>query len=384
MDPGVFCFGRGRILRACFDRFCPLRGLLCLRRSFGRKPVLLRREGGGLLFLSDPFHPFRVLLLRIVAHQRAEVREHTVGVLRSRREEDNGNRVFRKAQGAVIQVEDRIFRIPAVLMGNVKAPLPELEILLRLRALHGLDQAVIALSSVIKLPQAGDHLPRSEEVVFIVFVVDIVWIFTHDRGNQNPVAMVQGGRGVCLDCGPGVVPEQLGIFVVGVDDGAFQELGIPIPADGLIQCDLPLGDPVQKQHVQRHLVHAAAHTVLIPVIVVLLPCRKVVIPRRDGIGVCVVFLQHQQQPGLPVSLSGYILCRGAALSFRYFIFSARRLRILQRASFRPPRREHGKQKEQAQKQRNQAELSFISYCHGKIFSGYALSSSVWILFYHSL
>ena len=228
-------------------------------------------------------------------------------------------------------------------MGDVEASFPKLKVLFRFRPLHGLDQAVIALPAVIKLPQAGDHLPGGEEVVLIVFVIHIVRIFSHDGSNQDPVAMVQGGGGIRADRGPGIVPEQLGVFVVGVDNGAFQELGVAVSADGLVQGDFPLRNPVQKQHIQRHLVHASAYTVLIPVVIVLFTGRQIIVSGRDGIGVRVVLLQHQQQPGLPVTLPGHALCRCASLRVRRFLLDAR-LGILDRI-LRPSGRKHGKQEQ---------------------------------------
>ena len=205
-------------------------------------------------------------------------------------------------------------------MGNVKASFAQLEILFGLRLLHGADQAVIFLSPVIELPKAANHLPGCKEVVLVVFVIHILGIFAHNRRNQNAVAVIIGGCGVCLNGIAGIGPHRLGIIVVRINNGAAQKLGVAKAVDILVRSDRPVCDPVQKQHVQRDLVHAAADPVNIAVIIVFFPGCEIVIACTDGIRVRVIFLQHQQQSGLPVAFRLGLICRRSRFPGGFFRF----------------------------------------------------------------
>ena len=130
--------------------------------------------------------------LGIVAHQRAIGRQYRIGVFGTRRKQHNGNRIICKAERAVIQIQNRILCEPPVFMGNIKAPFPQLEVFFGFGLLHGADQAVVLLSSVIQMPKACDHLAWREKVVLVVFVIHIFRIFTHNRRNQNAVPVVIG------------------------------------------------------------------------------------------------------------------------------------------------------------------------------------------------
>ena len=240
-----------------------------------------------------------MLILCIITHQGTVIGQYAVSIFGSRGKEHNSDGVVGKAECAVVEVEDRIFGVPAVLVCDVEALLSQFKVLLRFRPLHGFDQAVVAAAAVIQLTQASDHLSGREKVVLVILVIHILRILAHDGRNQNPVAVIVGRRGVGLDGCPGIVPHDPGIVVIGIDDRAFQEFRIPVAGNQLVHRDLAFGNPVQKQHVQRHLVHAAADPVFVPVVEMLFTGGKVVIARRYGGRICVMLLQHQQQACFP-------------------------------------------------------------------------------------
>ena len=178
-------------------------------------------------------------------------------------------------------------------MGDVEAPLVALEILCGLRPLHGLDKAGEAIRVFIQKPQTVDHLPGRGVVVLLELPVHVLRVQAavrrHDPASRLPVAVSQHP----FDHAPGNL-------VVGVDDGLLQNVLIAVAVHAGVPVHLPAGEPVQKHHVQRHLVHAGGDPVLVRVQIVLLPGDGVIVADGHVLGIGAPALEELLHDLVPI------------------------------------------------------------------------------------
>ena len=266
------------------------------------------------------------MVLGVVAHERGILGDHRVGLGHIVGEDHQQDGVVRKSDAAVVDVLMILRHQKAVFVGDVEALLPQLEIAVGLRLLHGLHDGGEAVGIVIQQLQAIDHLPGGEEVVLIIFLLHGLRIFTHVGGDDLPVAVV--ALAVAEDG-----PQGPGQLIVRVDDGGVPQVAELISAVCSVPIQLPAGHLFRKGHIQRHLVHAAADHVLVGMEIMLLPGDGVVITQRDEVGIVrvqVVFLQEGPDDLIP----GLILVQGIQLRvYRGLGFR----RILGLGDFRPGR-----------------------------------------------
>ena len=267
-----------------------------------------------------------MVILGIVAHQGAKLRHHVVGLVHVVRKQHDQNRLIREADAAVVHVQVVLRGQEAVLVGDVEAPLPPLEVLLRLRPLHGLDEAGEAIRVLVQQPQAGDHLPRGGVVVLQEFPFHGFRVQAAVGGESPPALLPFSVAQLPAD-------HVAGDIVIGVDDGLLQGDLIGIAGDIGVPIHLPFAQAIEKHHVQRHLVHAGRDPVLVRVYIVLLTGNGVVVADPHVLGVGSPALQELLNYLVPA-------LAGKALVVQDVLLRLLRLHRLLRQSGRQSRHQH--------------------------------------------